>query len=67
MAPTALQGFFEGQGGAIYNRGDITVEDEALFLDNISSVRVRTGDGKLKALLIATVNISTPTEFYSRR
>lgn len=38
------QGSFEGQGGAIYNRGDITVEGESSFVDNSAAVRRTTID-----------------------
>lgn len=54
-----LQGFFEGDGGGIYNRGAIVVEGESLFTENTASVsstlsvsvdsivflRVRRGNG----------------------
>ena len=32
------QGFFEGQGGAFYNRGDIVVDGESYFSLNEASV-----------------------------
>ena len=35
---TLHQGFFEGQGGAFYNRGEITVDGESLFSLNEASV-----------------------------
>lgn len=39
--PNGTQGFFEGDGGAIYNKGDITVEGEAYFRDNTAGVSGR--------------------------
>lgn len=35
------QGFFEGDGGAIYNKGDVTVEGEAYFRGNTAGVSRR--------------------------
>ncbi|CAM9245631.1 unnamed protein product [Ascophyllum nodosum] len=34
MEKSEAEGFFEGQGGAIYNRGDIVVDGDAVFYDN---------------------------------
>lgn len=36
--PVRWQGGFEGQGGAIYNRGEIIVEGDAVFYENYSGV-----------------------------
>lgn len=35
---TSQQGFFEGQGGAFYNHGDIVVDGESFFSLNEASV-----------------------------